>query len=205
MRNRIIIMLSAIFMSLGALAVFTPWASATPNLTGGTFSLTDTAVNMKTGNLVHPQRTVGTGNRWCYGAAQINAWGGGPWVNSYNGCPGPSNGDFTNITLTPTVNHALKFTGGGPWNGRCIGDANNDPGDARTSLDSCGTNGIGEGWGVDMQVGGAPCPAGQYWFRDQHWSGATSGYLGPADNWSNGSHMYLNKQIAICFKYYPPA
>lgn len=174
---------------------------STPNLVGGTFAMTNTAVNMKTGKQVHLMRA--TTNRWCYGQAQINAWSGGPWVKSYNGCPGPSNGNFANITLTPTINHALQFKGGGAWNNRCIGDANNDSGDARTSLDSCGTNGVGEGWGVDMEVGSGGCPSGSYWFRDIHWSGATNGYLGPQDNWTNGSVMYLNKQVAICFKYYP--
>jgi hypothetical protein len=204
LRTKIATVAFALTFGTGAAVVGTQ-ASASTIQDGGRMHVTDIAVNMKTGKIVHMHRTVGTGNRWCYGQAQINAWGGGPWVRSYNGCPGPSNGDFTNITLTPSTNHALKFTGGGSWDGHCIGDAYNDPSDARTSLDSCGTNGQGEGWGVDMVVGASPCPSGSYWFRDVHWSGATSGYLGPVDNWTNGSNMYLNKQLAYCFKYYPPA
>jgi hypothetical protein len=197
---------ATLLATAGTVAGVTGTASASPNLNGGRFSMTDTAVNVKTGKMIHLQRTVGTGNRWCYGQAQINAWSGGPWVNSYNGCPGPSNGDFTTIRLSPSTNLALEFTGGGAWAGRCVGDANNDPNDARTSLDSCGSNGVGEGWGVDFTfVGQGTCPSGQYYFRNAHWTGATSGYLGPDDHWVNGSHMYLNKQIALCFKYYPPA
>lgn len=197
------VLLAAGLASGLAVATSTGSASAAPDFTHGKFGATNTAIDMKTGQLI---KRVGTGNRWCYGQAQINAWGGGPWVNSYDGCPGPSNGDFTVIHLTPSTNLALKFTGGGPNDGRCVGDANNDPSDARTSLNSCGTNGVGEGWGVDFTfIGQGSCPAGQYYFQNAHWSGATNGYLGPVNGWVNGSHMYLNKQTALCFKYYPAA
>ena len=208
MRFRKTIIAFAVTASLaaGGAAFASSSVSAQAAPVGGTFRMTSTAVDMKTGRLITLPQIVGSGNRWCYGQAQINAWGGGPWVNSYAGCPGPSNGDFTVIRLTPSTNLALKFTGGGPWDGKCVGDAYNDPSDARTSLDSCGTNGVGEGWGVDfIFVGQGNCPAGQYYFQNAHWTGATPGYLGPVNGWVSGSHMYLNKQTALCFKYYPPA
>ena len=132
----------------------------------------------------------------------INAWGGGPWVNVYKGgTPTSTNDNFSFFQQSPTVYYSLKFIGGGAWNGRCIGDANNDPGDARASLDACGTGGIGEGWGVNFTTGTSGCPSGWRWFRNVHWPG----YLGPADGAVNGSHFYLNKPTKWCFDQLGPA
>ena len=147
---------------------------------------------------------VGSGSQYAYTTdpwGLINAWNGGPWVkNYYGGLPTTPNDDFTLISLSPTVYHALKFTGTGGNVGRCIGDAYNDPGDARASLGKCGTGGTGEDWGVDMTYGGSGCPLGWYWFHDVHWGG----YLGPASN-TNGVNMYLNKPDKYCFGEYGPA
>lgn len=146
--------------------------------------------------------STGTGNQWAYSTSPwglINAWDNGPWIkNYYGGQPTTANDDFTNIVLSPTTNHAMEFTGlNGGW---CIGDAFNDPNDARASSGSCGSGGRGENWGVDMTIGTSGCPSGWYWIHDVHWNG----YLGPAGN-SNGSQFYLNKPNKICYEALGPA
>jgi hypothetical protein len=148
---------------------------------------------------------AGAGHQYCYyngGYACLNAWGGGPWVNVWTGGPGQCNGDFTLLPPNAAGYYRLEFTcGSGGWNGHCIGDAYNDPDDARTSLDDCGFGGTGQGWGTNFRSGIDGCPAGYGWFQNVHWGG----YLGPPDNWVNGSHFYLNKPGKICFKAYSPA
>lgn len=160
----------------------------------GLLALTTSGANARDTALM----SVGSGNQWAYSTnpwGLINAWNAGPWVrNYYGGLPTSTNDDFTDITLTPTINHALMFSGLGDWAGWCIGDAFNDPNDARASLGKCGHNGIGENWGVDMTTGSSGCSAGWQWFRDVHWGG----YLGPASN-SNGAQMYLNKPNKYCY------
>src|SRR6478752_5504662 len=73
---------------------------------------------------------VGSGNQWAYKTSPwglLNAWDAGPWVrNYYGGSPTSTNDDFTRITLSPSVNQALMFSGLGDWAGKCIGDAFND-------------------------------------------------------------------------------
>ncbi len=154
--------------------------------------------------LVAAPAQANTGNQYCYylgGYACVNAWGGGPWVNTYTGGPGTSNNDFSVINNYATGDQMLQFTGGGSWNGHCVGDAYNDSGDARTSLDSCGNGGEGAGWGTNFISGVDGCQAGWAYFYNTHWGG----WLGPPDNWVNGSHFYLNKTVKYCFKVYSPA
>jgi len=139
--------------------------------------------------------------QWCSTGLSgcINAWGGGPFVKQYNGV-NVKNNNFSLFQQSPTVYYSLKFFGGGTYNGKCIGDANNDQNDARAYLDSCGTGGTGEGWGVNFTTGQSGCPTGYSWFHNVHWGG----YLGPAGT-GNGSQYYLNKPGKVCFAALGPA
>lgn len=145
--------------------------------------------------------TVGSGFQYRYcnpGCAYPNAWNGGPWVKVFN--VSAVNNDFTVIQNPQSGFQMLKRTNGTGGNA-CVGDANNDSGDARASLDSCGSPvGVGNGWGTDFLISsGAPCGTGQWWFRNVHWSGVDGAFLGPENNFSNGSYFYLNKPAAYCF------
>jgi hypothetical protein len=138
----------------------------------------------------------------CYyngGYACLNAWGGGPYVNAYSGGPETRDGhaDFVLLDNQATGYYELAYVGSGSWAGRCIGDASNDSGLADVSLDACGTASGNQGFGTNMDWGTNGCPSGEAWFYDYHWKG----YLGPPDNYVNGSHFYLNKPASakICF------
>jgi len=151
------------------------------------------------------KRATGSGFQYYYdnagnsARAYPNSWSGGPWVNVFSSTT--PNNDFTVIQNPQSGFQMIKRTNGSGGNA-CIGDALNDPSDARASEDSCGSPiGVGNGWGTDWIVSsGGPCPAGQWWFQNKHWSSPNNnGYLGPADNYSNGDHFYLNKPLVICF------
>jgi hypothetical protein len=142
---------------------------------------------------------------WCAttgGTACLNAWGGGPWVDdSTTGFEsGDNNQNFVlsgidNANGSATGNYQLVFAGSGSWAGQCVGDADNNSGEADTSLDGCGNGtGGGSGWGTNMTIGTSGCPADAVWFHDTHWNG----YLGPGGS-ANGSHFYLNKPTPYCF------
>jgi hypothetical protein len=140
--------------------------------------------------------------QFCYykgGYACLNAWGGGPWVNAYTGgFETRDNNEYFNVIVNyATGDSELEFTGGGTWDGKCIGDAYDNSGYADTSLDSCGNNGEGAGWGTNFIVGTSGCAAGSEWFYNTNWDG----YLGPPNGWTNGSHFYLNNKGYACFKY----
>lgn len=140
MRNKLPILLSAVFVALG-LAVIAP-----------------TAAN------------AGTGHEWCMTASNskcINAWSGGPFVKLYTGQGGGANSDFTVVQVSGHV--VLEFTGNSGWAGTCIGDAYNDPTNPSTSLDNCGFSGSG-GWGTLFDSGSSGCPSGYSWFKNVHWS-----------------------------------
>jgi hypothetical protein len=145
------------------------------------------------------------GNNWCLGTSAycMNAWNGGPWVKLYSGGP-TANGDFGYSADGGGQYHYLAFGNyGSPWANQCIGDANNDPGDARASLNPCpglfNNNYSGDGWGTHLTVVFSVCNPGYYAFHDTHWNG----WIGPADT-SGGSQFYLNKQQPWCFKAYDP-
>lgn len=146
-----------------------------------------------------------SGEQFCYyngGYACLNAWGGGPWVNAYAGGPNGKNynSDFTVIVdSAATSNSEIEFTGGGAWSGRCIGDAYNNSSYADTSLDACGSTTTAAGWGTNFIVGSSGCPLGKEWFYNTHWKG----YLGPPNNYVNGSHFYLNNAGYACFTVIP--
>ncbi len=139
---------------------------------------------------------------WCYydgGYACLNAWGGGPFVNAYADGPETSDNhqDFILLDNEATGYYELAYVGSGGYAGECIGDAYNNPNDADVSLDACGTASGNQGWGTNMDWGTNGCPAGEVWVYDYHWNG----YLGPPNNYVNGSHFYLNKPASanVCF------
>lgn len=138
-----------------------------------------------------PEAAAASGTQFCYHsgskAACLNAWGGGPWVNTYTGGPNTQNNDFT-ISVSE-----IKDTGGNAWSGDCIGDAHNSASYADVSLDPCGT-----GVGTQFIVSTSGCESNQVSFYNIQWNG----YLGPVDNWVNGSHFYLNKPTPYCFTMY---
>jgi hypothetical protein len=136
----------------------------------------------------------------CAGDSCLNAWGGGPFVNAYTGGTPNSNDDFDILGPQPNGNVVIAFLpGSGAWNGYCVGDAYNESGDARVSLDPCGDNGQGAGWGTQFEWiqgnGSNGCPSGYSAFYNRHWGG----YLGPQQSGVNGSPFYLNKGGKVCF------
>jgi hypothetical protein len=148
-----------------------------------------------------------TEQQWCentVGTGCLNAWSGGPWVNDYTG--GPETRDINQEMFVVNENGntdgsgpiQIVFAGNDSWGGHCIGDAQNDPNLADTSLDPCAFPAFGQsaGWGTQMTMGTSGCPSGEGWFHDNHWNG----YLGPVDGAVNGSHFYLNKPSKYCFK-----
>ena len=138
----------------------------------------------------------------CYyngGYACLNAWGGGPFVNVYSGGPETrdTHADFVLLDNQATGYYELAYVGSQGDSGGCIGDAYNNTNDADVSLDACGTASGNQGFGTNMDWGTNGCPSGEVWVYDYHWNG----YLGPPNNYVNGSHFYLNKPASahVCF------
>jgi hypothetical protein len=154
-----------------------------------------------------PALAAGSGNQFCYynmyatpPQACLNAWSGGPGVDVYTST-GAVNNDFT---LVPAgSSYALEDTDGGAYNGKCIGDANNNSGLAYTGLDTCpNPNTGGGGWGTNFTVyycTGEDGNAG-YEFYDNHWQG----YLGPT-GFTNGDAFYMNNSYDYCFSIHSKA
>lgn len=143
-----------------------------------------------------PRPAAAAAQQYCYHNgtfACLNAWGGGPAVNTYTG--GIDRND-TNQNFSMIPNSAggvdLQFTGAGPNNGKCIGDLGNSSTVAKAGLVPCFT-----GWGTNFTIQQTCSDPTLYTFRNVHWSG----YLGPVANWVNGSPFYLNKpgQGIWCF------
>lgn len=166
-----------------------------------------------------PAAHAGTGNQYCDSNGVCpNAWNGGPFVKGEY-YPATNN-DFTfvgnyslcngGITTSTCPGHgvaagqgigAFEFTGGGSWNGMCIGDAYNQQGRADSSLDPCpgGGNGNG-GWGVNFVYDvDNTCGGGQVILYDIHWNG----YLRYPD--SAGSTVYLNNSTGACLRLFGPS
>lgn len=137
---------------------------------------------------------------WCtpvgsYNAC-LNAWNGGPWVNTYDS-PYTNNSYFTNVAAG-SGNVELEDEGLNSYDGTCIGDAYNDSGLADSTLDECPTSGDA-GWGTNFHeyscyVNGNP----GYEFHNNHWNG----WLKPQGS-SNGQEFYLNSASPYCYAYYP--
>ncbi|HSW80601.1 MAG TPA: hypothetical protein VLG47_07530 [Candidatus Saccharimonadales bacterium] len=129
--------------------------------------------------------------------ACLNAWNGGPFVNVYT-ARGTTNNDFTVFQVNGIW--AIKYTGDNGAVGRCVGDANNDPNLAYTSLDVCPTPGDSGGWGTNFDVDPG-CGTGKVAFKNRHWP---NGWLKPNAN-QNGAKFYLNGPTRVCYTIYPAA
>lgn len=147
------------------------------------------------------------GNNWCLGSTSpgecINAWGGGPWVKLYTGGD-TANGDYIwDHGIALPAQYLILSNQGSNWFGNCIGDAYNDPNDARASLDPCpgqnGGSGSGDGWGTHILRDTTVCSNGWVAFKDLHWGG----WIGP-ENEGNGAQFYLNKPSPWCYRADPP-
>ena len=125
--------------------------------------------------------------QYCAGTQCLNAWNGGPAVNTFT--PNVSNNDFQAINDSDNQT-ALQFQGSGSFFGACIGDYGNSSTDARAGLDDNCAGGVVP-WGGNLQA--STCPGGIE-FKDLHWNG----YLGPATT-GNGVAFYLNKPTPYCF------
>ena len=129
-------------------------------------------------------------NGICTGSSCLNAWGGGPFVDAYTGGGSLLNDDFSVSPVQPDGNVTVEFTGGGTWDDQCVGDAYNESTDARASLDGCGTNGSGAGWGTQFTV--VSCGSG-FALKNAHWGA----YLAPSSG-ANGAPFYLNSG-KVCY------
>ena len=97
------------------------------------------------------------------GRTYLNAWNGGPFVKVLLSCD-PPNGSITIIGNGPNAPQ-IKFTGSGAWAGRCIGNANNDPNNESTSLDTCSP----AGWGTNFTIKTTGfCGANQVAFQNKN-------------------------------------
>jgi hypothetical protein len=134
--------------------------------------------------------------------ACLNAWNGGPWVKVY-AKRGTSHNDFT-LGWDATLGvWDLVYTGGGPWNGQCVGDANNDSQNPEVSLDPCPSGKNSGGWGTHLIE--SPCNGGAgLEFYDVRWKG----YLSPSlyGNGADGAVFILDSGLpAPCYSIYNPA
>lgn len=148
---------------------------------------------------------AGTGFQFCYetgGQACLNAWNGGPWVKVYTS-RGVVNNDFTLVLNHAYNKYVLEFTGNGTSD-ECVGDAYNDPNNGYTSLDSCGFTG-NAGWGVLFDLGS--CGSNARCFKNVHWSSVQgrNDWLGPVNNYTNGSNFVLNSPNTNYFYFYNAA
>jgi hypothetical protein len=135
-------------------------------------------------------------------SACLNAWSGGPWVKVYSD-RGTTHNNFT-LGFDSTLQvWYIKYSGGGNWNNKCIGDAYNDPQNPLASLDSCPSGSNSGGWGTHFNE--SPCDGGAgvafYDIREK-------GYLSPAlyGSGANGANFILDGGTPVaCYHIYPPA
>jgi hypothetical protein len=162
-----------------------------------------------------PAHANGSGNQWCNSVGYcFNAWNGGPFIRSYGYGSTITHNDFSwvpnysecngGITTSTCPGHGvpagqgiggIQYTGGGSWNGQCVGDAYNDPGRADTSLDPCGS-----GWGTNYVYDVSNnCGSGWVILYDIHWNGLI--YIPD----SNGGVIYQNNSGGSCIHLLPYA
>ncbi len=129
--------------------------------------------------------------------ACVNAWDGGPAIDTYTVMGSEPNDELYVGTLN-NGNYYLQFIGGGVYNDECIGDYNNSPTNASTGLDPCPTNSYSGGWGTNFKESGCS-PEGTK-FENNHWGG----YLAPGQ-FVNETPWYLNHSGQYCVGVYPPS
>jgi hypothetical protein len=149
----------------------------------------------------------------------LNAWNGGPYVNTYG--PSAYNDHFLIQPIAGRCKSGSDYTtpncpfSGVPGNlliiqieyynnpGNCLGDLNGDPGNARASaFDACNdpNTGFGGSYGTVFYelppTGREPtgCFAGWYDFESFHWQGGGLYYSGSG----NDRPYYLNVNPASC-------
>lgn len=139
----------------------------------------------------------GSGNQFYAQGLHPNAWGGGPWIRGYPGST--ANNDFSfGAGGAGGLESVIRSTSGsGAWNGSCIGDAYNDPSDARASLTPC-TN--GPPWGGNFYVKTCSVDPNKIALYNVRWGG----YLAPQSTVS-GSQYYLNHPGEYCYAVQNPA
>jgi len=145
---------------------------------------------------------AGYGHTFCggNGAGCLNAWNGGPWVNSY-GNAHVGNDDFYSVSLSNGASTYIMDSGVNVWGGKCIGDAYNQSGNPLASLDSCPGSSQGAGWGTIFKVvRGQYCTGNTVGFLNRRWND----FLAPADGvgFVNGMHFTLKGSIH-CFQIGP--
>jgi hypothetical protein len=127
--------------------------------------------------------------QWCVGNQCLNAWNGGPAVNTFT--QNVANNDFRVVNTADNMT-GLQFQGSTGDFSFCIGDYGNSSTNARAGLFSnCAQSGH-VAWGANLQA--FTCPGGVE-FKDVHWNG----WLGPATTSGNGVAFYLNKPTPYCF------
>lgn len=130
------------------------------------------------------------GFQFCYGSQCLNAWDGGPAVDTF-----PRTGTNNNLfegAITSTRNYGIQFQGTGGSSHDCIGDWNNSSTNARAGLYSnCVTT--QPAWGANFTE--VNCANGGIAFKNIHWNG----YLGPQQTTGTGVAFYLNKPTPYCF------
>jgi hypothetical protein len=125
--------------------------------------------------------TTGT---WC-----LNAWSGGPYVNTYQ--IGAANNSFFAFYNSDTGYENIEFTGNGSYSFECVSDYGNSSTDARVGLSGdCQEDSIA--WGANFDEDS--CGDGGEAFYNVHWGG----WLGP-ESLSKGVGFYLNKPSEYCF------
>ena len=137
----------------------------------------------------------------------LNAWNGGPYVNTYG--PGVGNDNFglqpiydrcQNGSDRTTPNCPYQYVPGGLLivqieylniSGNCVGDFNGLSGDARAgAFDACNNPGNGQGgsYGTVFFEYPGGCPGGYFSLLSFHW---VSGVLNPSGS-GNDQPWYLN-------------
>ncbi len=170
------------------------------------FAVIATAIVLPMGTLIalgaSPALATNSALQYCVNNgttnACLNAWYGGPEVNVFTNMGAVPNDEFSQNTLS-NGNGYLEFVGGGNYNGFCVGDFNNNSGNADTGLDQCPTNSNSGGWGTNFKI--STCSSGEgVAFKNIHWGG----YLAPG-GFSNGTSFYLNHSGEYCFGIYDPS
>lgn len=111
----------------------------------------------------------------------LNKWNDGSLIKAYT--PGATN-----------ENYVIQLTGDGSGNvqiydpntGQCVGDYQNNSGDAKASdYENCPSSGVA-GWGTVFSYYSTGCPNASGVLYNHHWNGDLSA------NAANGSQFYLN-------------
>jgi hypothetical protein len=122
----------------------------------------------------------------------LNAWSGGPQINVY-GCNYVDNNFFTVIQNASNSNYwNIEDTGGGFYDGYCIGDLGNSPSVTRAGLvGGCGGQTIG--WGGNFGDRLCDNNNGLEFYNVHH-----NGWLVPNGN-NAGDQFDLNGAEPVCF------